>query len=239
MIEQPDSKSAKPLYKQLEAALKEAIARGEYKPGQQIPTENELSARWQVSRVTVRKALDALTRENLLTRVSGKGTFVSGEKFQRSMTGIMSFSELCQSQGRRPGSRTIKSVFESVDDETKALLNMNDGEKAVVIERIRYADDVAVSLETVHLPPRFAFLLDEDLNNHSLYECLREKHHLWFTHSRKMIELVYASFEVAHYLGVNEGYPLILIKSEMIDKKGELSCVSQQLIVGDKIRFTV
>lgn len=238
MIEQPDSKSAKPLYKQLEAALKEAIARGEYKPGQQIPTENELSARWQVSRVTVRKALDALTRENLLTRVSGKGTFVSGEKFQRSMTGIMSFSELCQSQGRRPGSRTIKSVFESVDDETKALLNMNDGEKAVVIERIRYADDVAVSLETVHLPPRFAFLLDEDLNNH-LYECLREKHHLWFTHSRKMIELVYASFEVAHYLGVNEGYPLILIKSEMIDNKGELSCVSQQLIVGDKIRFTV
>ncbi|MBK0363698.1 GntR family transcriptional regulator [Salmonella enterica] len=224
MIEQPDSKSAKPLYKQLEAALKEAIARGEYKPGQQIPTENELSARWQVSRVTVRKALDALTR---------------GEKFQRSMTGIMSFSELCQSQGRRPGSRTIKSVFESVDDETKALLNMNDGEKAVVIERIRYADDVAVSLETVHLPPRFAFLLDEDLNNHSLYECLREKHHLWFTHSRKMIELVYASFEVAHYLGVNEGYPLILIKSEMIDNKGELSCVSQQLIVGDKIRFTV
>lgn len=191
MIEQPDSKSAKPLYKQLEAALKEAIARGEYKPGQQIPTENELSARWQVSRVTVRKALDALTRENLLTRVSGKGTFVSGEKFQRSMTGIMSFSELCQSQGRRPGSRTIKSVFESVDDETKALLNMNDGEKAVVIERIRYADDVAVSLETVHLPPRFAFLLDEDLNNHSLYECLREKYHLWFTHSRKMIELVY------------------------------------------------
>ncbi|SUG03421.1 GntR family transcriptional regulator [Salmonella enterica subsp. enterica serovar Pullorum] len=187
MIEQPDSKSAKPLYKQLEAALKEAIARGEYKPGQQIPTENELSARWQVSRVTVRKALDALTRENLLTRVSGKGTFVSGEKFQRSMTGIMSFSELCQSQGRRPGSRTIKSVFESVDDETKALLNMNDGEKAVVIERIRYADDVAVSLETVHLPPRFAFLLDEDLNNHSLYECLREKYHLWFTHSRKMI----------------------------------------------------
>lgn len=220
MIEQPDSKSAKPLYKQLEDALKEAIARGEYKPGQQIPTENELSVRWQVSRVTVRKALDALTRENLLTRVSGKGTFVSGEKFQRSMTGIMSFSELCQSQGRRPGSRTIKSVFESVDDETKALLNMNDGEKAVVIERIRYADDVAVSLETVHLPPRFAFLLDEDLNNHSLYECLREKYHLWFTHSRKMIELVYASFEVAHYLGVNEGYPLILIKSEMIDNKG-------------------
>ncbi|MGK4762973.1 UTRA domain-containing protein, partial [Salmonella enterica] len=76
-----------------------------------------------------------------------------------------------------PGSRYIKSVFESVDDDTKALVNMNDGEKAVVIERIRYADDVSVSLETLHLPPRFAIMLDEDLNNHSLYECLREKYH--------------------------------------------------------------
>ena len=239
MMEQPDSKSAKPLYKQLEASLKEAILCGEYQPGQQIPTENELSAQWEVSRVTVRKALDALTRENLLTRVSGKGTFVSSEKFQRSMTGIMSFTELCQSQGRRPGSRTIKSVFESIDDETRFLLGMAAEEKAVVIERIRYADDIPVSLETVQMPPRFAFLLQEELNNQSLYECLREKYGLWFTHSRKMIELVYANFEVAHYLGVAESYPLILIKSEMIDNKGELSCVSKQLIVGDKIRFTV
>ncbi|EGN2316512.1 GntR family transcriptional regulator [Salmonella enterica] len=236
---QPDSKSAKPLYRQLESSLKEAILRGEYQPGQQIPTEHELSARWEVSRVTVRKALDALTRENLLTRVSGKGTFVSGEKFQRSMTGITSFSELCQSQGRQPGSRTIKSVFESVDDETRMLLGMTDEEKAVVIERIRFADNIPVSLETVQMPPRFAFLLQEDLNNQSLYECLREKHDLWFTHSHKMIELVYASFEIAHYLGVTERYPLILIKSEMIDNKGELSCFSRQLIVGDKIRFTV
>lgn len=239
MMEQPDSKSAQPLYRQLEASLKEAILRGDYQPGEQIPTENELSTRWEVSRVTVRKALDALTRENLLTRVSGKGTFVSSEKFQRSMTGIVSFSELCHSQGRQPGSRTIKSVFEAVDSETRMLLGMTEEEKAVVIERIRYADSVPVSLETVQMPPRFAFLLQEDLNNQSLYECLREKHGLWFTQSRKMIELVYASFEVAHYLGVDEHYPLILIKSEMIDNKGELSCVSRQLIVGDKIRFTV
>ncbi|WP_348260360.1 GntR family transcriptional regulator, partial [Salmonella enterica] len=73
-MEQPDSKSAKPLYKQREDALKEAIARGGYKPGQEIPTENELSVRWQVSRGTVPKALDPLTRGNLLSRVSGNGT---------------------------------------------------------------------------------------------------------------------------------------------------------------------
>ena len=191
----PDTSSAKPLYKQLEEALKAAILSGEYQPGQQIPTENDLSASWQVS-------------------------------------------ELCRSQGRRPGSRTIKSVFEACDEDIRSKLNIPDGEKAVVIERIRYADDVPVSLETVWFPPSFAALLNEDLNSHSLYDTLREKHGLWFTHSSKTIELVYASFEVAHYLGVASRYPLISIKSEMIDNKGEMSCISHQLIVGDKLRFT-
>ncbi|WP_279026966.1 GntR family transcriptional regulator [Gibbsiella quercinecans] len=238
-MNQPDPTSAKPLYKQLEEALKAAISSGEFKPGQQIPTENDLSASWKVSRVTVRKALDALTRENLLTRVSGKGTFVSGEKFQRSMAGIMSFSELCRSQGYRPGARTIKSVFEPANEEIRERFNISKDEKAVVLERIRYADDVPVSLETVWFPPSFAFLLGEDLNNHSLYDLLRDKYDLWFTHSSKVIELVYANFEVAHYLGVAQRYPLISIKSEMIDNKGKVSCISHQLIVGDKIRFTV
>lgn len=235
----PDTSSAKPLYKQLEEALKEAILSGEYQPGQQIPTENNLSASWQVSRVTVRKALNMLTRENLLTRVSGKGTFVSDEKFQRSMTGIMSFSELCYSEGHRPGSRTIKSVFEDCDESTRAKLSISDGEKAVVIERIRYADDVPVSLETVWFPPEFAALLNEDLNSHSLYDTLRNKYDLWFIHSSKTIELVYANSSVAHYLAVANCYPLISIRSEMIDNKGRTSCISHQLIVGDKLRFTV
>lgn len=113
--------------------------------------------------------------------------------------------------GTSPGVTHYQIRFESVDNETKALLNMNDGEKRSSLNvsamptmwRYRWKP---------YIFPTFCVLLDEDLNNHSLYECLREKHHLWFTHSRKMIELVYASFEVAHYLGVNEGYPLILIK---------------------------
>ncbi|QUJ01544.1 UTRA domain-containing protein [Salmonella enterica subsp. enterica] len=131
----------------------------------------------------------------------------------------MSFSELCQSpRDVARGHAIIKSVFESVDDETKALLNMNDGEKAVVIERILAMPTMwRYRWKPQYIFPTFCVLLDEDSIIITLSECLREKHHLWFTHSRKMIELVYASFEVAHYLGVNEGYPLILIKSEMID----------------------
>lgn len=235
----PDTSSAKPLYKQLEDALRESILRGEYKQGQKIPTESELSDSWKVSRVTVRKALDALTRENILTRVSGKGTFVSGEKFQRNITGVISFSELCRSQGRTPGARTIKSVFENCDSETHNKLNIKKNEKAVVIERIRYADDIAVSLETVWFAPKFADLLNQDLNNQSLYDILRDKYQLHFTNSKKTIELVYANLDIAHYLRIANHYPLISIKSDMLDSKGKIICISHQLIVGDKLKFTV
>ena len=238
-MEKLDTQSASPLYKQLEQQLKTAIVKGTYKPGQKIPTELELSQHYAVSRITVRKALQLLTQGNLLVRISGKGTFVSGEKFQRQASGIISFTELCQLQGRKPGAKTIKSVIEYPDEKTRTALSLTADARIIVLERIRYADDIPVSLEIASFPETFAFLLAEDLNHQSLYQILREKHGITFTHSAKMIELVYASYDVAHYLGLPVGYPLISINSQITDNRGELSCLSQQLIVGDKIRFTV
>ncbi|MEH2921871.1 GntR family transcriptional regulator [Samsonia erythrinae] len=234
-----DGDSVLPLYRQLEKTIKSAILNGEFKPGQKIPTELELSRNYQVSRITVRKALEALTRDNLLTRISGKGTFVSAEKFQRDMSGIVSFSELCRSQGRKPGARTIKSVIEMPTPEVRDALALAEEERVIVLERIRYADDIPVSLEISRFPIAFDFLLTEDLNQQSLYQVLKEKYGIYFTRSAKIIELVYASYDVAHYLAVPTGYPLISIASRIVDNHGKTSCSSTQLIVGDKIRFFV
>ncbi|KFX19734.1 GntR family transcriptional regulator [Pectobacterium betavasculorum] len=239
MVAKLDTDSALPLYKQLEQKIKSAILDGKFKAGQKIPTELELSQNYQVSRITVRKALESLTRDNLLTRVSGKGTFVSAEKFQRDMSGIVSFSELCRSQGRKPGARTIKSVIETPAKDVQDALALSEGERIIVLERIRYADDVPVSLEITRFPETFSFLLTEDLNHQSLYQILRDNYDIYFTRSAKVIELVYASYDVAHYLAIPTGYPLISITSRIIDNHGKASCSSTQLIVGDKIRFFV
>ena len=71
---------AKPLYKQLEDQLKEEIDIGKRKAGSRLPTENELSTTYNVSRVTVRKALAGLSELGYLDRKSGKGTFVAERK---------------------------------------------------------------------------------------------------------------------------------------------------------------
>src|SRR5690606_6419334 len=66
-----------PLYQQIKGLLLQSLDRGEWKPGEAIPSEHELAARYQVSQGTVRKAIDELAADNLLLRRQGKGTFVA------------------------------------------------------------------------------------------------------------------------------------------------------------------
>ena len=75
--------NTKPLYMQLYSTLKDDIENGVYKAGERIPTELELSEKYGVSRITLRNALERLTRDNYLVRYRGRGTFVKSIKYER------------------------------------------------------------------------------------------------------------------------------------------------------------
>ena len=116
---------AKPLYKQLEDQLKEEIDTGKRKAGSRLPTENELSTTYNVSRVTVRKALAGLSELGYLDRKSGKGTFVAEKRIQRNISkGVTGFSEMCRTMGAVPGAKTIKIAIE--DPIRAVICNNND-----------------------------------------------------------------------------------------------------------------
>jgi len=236
---QLDATAAVPLYHQIENILRLAIENKEFAPGAKLPTEHELGAQYGVSRVTVRKALDALTRAGYLVRVSGKGTFVTdGVKLQRDIAGVVGFSDMCAALGRKPGAKTIKSVIEDADPADRDMLGLADGGKVVVLERIRYADDVPVSFEISRFPDSYAFLLAEDLNNASLYAALAQRD-IAFCSSSKTLELVYADYKLALYLNIPENHPLISITSLALDGDRNRACHARQFIVGDKIRLLI
>lgn len=234
-----DSTDALPLYKQLKNIIKTDISKGKYKKGERIPPELELSRVYGVSRITVRNALEELTQENILVRQQGKGTFVSSDKFSRQIFGERSFTEMCRSDGYEPGARTIKSIIEDATAEDVAELGVDPKSKIIVIERIRYANGIAVSLEVSRMPERFSFLLDEDLNNSSMFEILRKKYNTIFKDSHKTLELIFASYEMARYLGISAGYPLLLIKCVSKDQNGQPAHRSTQYIVGDKFKIII
>ncbi|MBI3962513.1 MAG: GntR family transcriptional regulator, partial [Deinococcus sp.] len=82
-----------PLYYQLKELLRERIEAGEWEPGNQIPTEEELCERYKVSRITVREAIQGLVSEGLLYRQQGRGTFVAKAKIQQGLQRLTSFTE--------------------------------------------------------------------------------------------------------------------------------------------------
>ena len=79
-----NSPTFSPLYQQIKALITQALQSGEWKPGEMIPSEVDLAARFKVSQGTVRKAIDELSAENLVVRRQGKGTFVATHHEERA-----------------------------------------------------------------------------------------------------------------------------------------------------------
>lgn len=91
--------SSVPLYIQLSKQLSEAIYGGEYGPGDKLPSENDLCRQFNVSRITVRQALNQLIQQDLAFSVHGKGTFVKNLNISHELNKIISFSRVLQQKG--------------------------------------------------------------------------------------------------------------------------------------------
>lgn len=234
-----NSESVEPLYRQLENLLREEIETGKLPAGSKLPTENELVAMYCVSRVTVRKALDALSQQGYLERRSGKGTYVAEKKLQRTLDGVSSFSQICREMGCVPGSKTVRRSIELASEKEAAKLGVPEDSQILVMERVRYADGHPVVLEVTKFLDDFLFLMNEDLSDQSLYELLDKKRGIRFTKSIKTVDIVYANSQEAKFLGVAKGYPLLRIESVAEDATGAIRHLSKQLCIGDKFKLRV
>lgn len=228
------------LQQQIKQQLTECILNGLYKNNQQLPTEHELEEKFSVSRVTIRGALSELEKEGLIVRYRGRGTFVTDHSLKRNISSNSSFSAICREIGLNPGAKTIKSIFEDATESDIRELQLQENAKVIVLERIRYADSIPVSVEYSRFPESFSFLIDEDLTNASLSNILSEKHGIRFNGtSRKIIKQVYASYEQAKYLNLPTHYPLISIECVSFDTNNTPCHRSRQLIVGDRFELYI
>lgn len=234
-----DSESSVPLYKQLKEIIKENIDNGVYLRGQKIPPEVELQKMYNISRITIRNALQELTDEKILERRRGKGTFVADIKLERSISKMMSFTETCEAQGLVPGGKILKNIMQEPTEQEKKELHLKDEERIIAVDRVRFADSVPVSVEVNHFTEKYSFLLNEDLNDSSLFKLLETKYHIVFQNTLKVLELVFADYEMAMYLNVPIKTPLLLVSSVVKDQRGELAMSCKQYILGTKFKFMV
>jgi GntR family transcriptional regulator len=232
----------RPLYQQLRDIIRADILSGRYPHSQRIPTEMELARLYGVSRNTVRSAIGALQKESLLVRKQGKGTFVGPPKMNRPLgksQRTRSFTDMCREMGCRPGAKVILSRMEVPTEQTRKLLELGEDEQVVTLGRVRSTDDLPVSVEYSRFHPRFSFLLDEQLDDCSMFSLLETKYGVHFSTASMSLELVFACYELAQHLGLEEGYPLLFLESVLCDPDGRPACHNEQYIVGNRFKMVL
>ncbi len=202
-----------PLYLQVRNVIASELAHGAWKPGEQLPTEPELSARFKVSEGTVRQALLALVKDGRLTRRSGKGTFVTKPRFDRSFARFFRFrGDTGQVDPDFRLAVIDVKVLASADPAVTATLGLRRGARVLAIHRTIMQDDVVVCHYVSHLShAEFGTLTMEDMEDSVLYDLLESKFHIHIVRATETLQARAAGAEDARILHIGEGEPVIAV----------------------------
>jgi GntR family transcriptional regulator len=161
-----------PLYLRLQERIRSAIERGALKPLDALPGERDMAEAFQVSRVTVRKALSGLVEHGFLKPRQGSGTFVASppQRVEQALSRLTSFSEDMRLRGLRPTVRWLKREVSLPSPQEAMRLSLSPSETVSRLRRLRLADGVPMAIERATIPTRF--LPDPSLVETSLYDVL-------------------------------------------------------------------
>jgi GntR family transcriptional regulator len=203
-----------PLYQQIKDLLVQGLERGEWKPGELIPSEIELAARFQVSQGTVRKAVDELAAEHLVVRRQGKGTFVATHHEARAQ---YRFLRVVPDEGEPlPAvSRFLECRRTRATADIARLLDLRTGDPLVYLRRLLTFDGTPIVLDDIWLPgATFKGLTAERLAEYKgpLYGLFETEFGTRMIRAEERIRAVAAEADVARLLQIAPGAPLLLVE---------------------------
>lgn len=206
-----DARSPVPKYYQLREILLDLIER-ELAVDAPVPSERELAARYGLSRMTARQAIEHLVSEGKLYRVQGRGTFVARPKIDMPLR-LTSFSEDMRARGMEPGARDLGRRRIPAPAAVARELGVEVDAALIVVERLRTADGVPMALERSHLPAKLVpGLLDRPLADRSLYQLLAAEYGLVLDRGDQVIEAGIADSGDAELLALAPGSAVLRLQ---------------------------
>ena len=206
--------SFRPLYDQIKVLIRQGLIDGEWRPGEAIPSEMELAARYKVSQGTVRKAIDALALENLLVRRQGKGTFVASHSHDQHVH--TRFLRIARDDGapEQLESRLLDCRKERANDTAARFLDVRPGGPIFVVRRVLAFSGRPVVYDTIHLPgaPFKGLELSQiEEFRGSMYSFFEKRYGINLVRAGERIKAVAADVEAAQLLEIPAGVPLLRI----------------------------
>jgi GntR family transcriptional regulator len=198
-----------PMYVQIREALRGDMTREILKRGEKLPSENELAAKYSVSRMTIRESIEDLVDEGLLYRRHGVGTFVAFPHLQRDHTRLTSFFDKAENEGFEFRAKLLKLEVIHATPKVAEALSLTVTDRIIRVKTLRYANDVPVTVHDAHIPHRlFASVVNENLEVTHLWT-LFEKCGYKVKRAIQRLEAREATKEMARLMNIKEGSPVL------------------------------
>ncbi|GAB3055731.1 GntR family transcriptional regulator [Virgibacillus ainsalahensis] len=230
-----DNQSSIPLHVQLKVIIEKQIANGDLKG--KIPSERKYMEEYNVSRSTVREAVKLLVREGVLEKRHGSGTFVSLKPIHQWLGNLISTTEVIRQMGMKPGAKLIHQYKMT----PPAYIQKQTGfDEAYFIKRVRYADDIAIGVESHYYPVSIGeALVQYDLNDATLYEIEEEELGILFAEASQTIGSGIVSDEDAQHLNVPVQSPVLIAERIIKDQEGSTIELEKAYYRSDLYNFQI
>lgn len=198
-----------PAYVQIRETLREEISQGDLKRGEKLPSEHELAAKFNVSRMTIRKSIEDLVDEGLLYRRHGVGTFVAYPHLERDHTRLTSFFDKAEDEGIQVKATLLSLEIVPAGQKVAKALDILPGDSVIQVKTLRYANDVPITIHDAHIPHKlFADIVDKHLDVQHLWT-LFEQYGYKVKRAVQRIEAQEADENTARLMKIKEKAPIL------------------------------
>ncbi|MCK5816605.1 MAG: GntR family transcriptional regulator [Candidatus Marinimicrobia bacterium] len=235
-----DKNSFAPIYYQLQELLVGKIESGELKPGDKIPSENELADKYDISRNTAQKAIRALVNWGLAQRIQGKGTYVCNKTVTLSITASLSLTSEIIGLNKVPYSHILQAKVIEASLDIANKLGVEKDTKVYSIQRIRSVDDLPLMIQTSYIPVSYLpNLLKKNLEDKSLFGVIMHEYGIKIDKASETMRAVSVTKFEGEILQIPEFSPAFLLQRQTYLDDGRILEYAKTIVRGDKSKFHV
>ncbi|MGL1958618.1 MAG: histidine utilization repressor [Colwellia sp.] len=218
----PSKNNKLPKYIVIKQHICKRIEAGHWPQNFKVPSENELTQQFNVSRMTARRALQELTEQGILVRAQGSGTFVATFKSQSSLVEIRNISDEINERGHKYHAKQLLLKSISVTEELAILLNLKNNEHVFYSQVLHFENDLPIQLEqrfvNASLVPEYLLQSFTEITPHEYLSSVAP-----LTEAMHEIEAVLAEDEICQLLNIESNEPCLQVKRRTWSSKGVVS----------------
>ena len=229
----------KPKYLQLVDIIRRDILSGKLKEGDKLLSENEMKQRYDVSSTTVRKCIDILKNDGLISRYQGVGTFVKAKHVERSLKKVLSFTKNMEQVGLTPSTDVLEKKIIVGQRKYLERLDLESGASILRLKRLRFGNGIPMMLETRYINIKYCpDIINKDLSG-SLYQIYEEGYGITLLGAKQHLRIIFLTDDEAGLLHCGKSTPAYLVTGVTYSDNMWPMEYEESLYRGDEYEFFV